>query len=64
MHIFFTLGKFFFTKDNKYQHLTYSEKIMKYTDDLNLPVKIKNFSLTSDQLEKNDQKDNNKFNIF
>jgi len=43
--IIFGEGKFFFTKDNKYQHLTYSEKIMKYTENLNLPTKIKNFHL-------------------
>ena len=30
--IIFGGGKFLFNKDNKYQHLTHSEKIVKYTD--------------------------------
>ena len=43
--IIFGQGKFFFTKDNKYQYLTHADKIMKYTENLNLPTKIKNFHL-------------------
>ena len=43
--IIFGQGKFFFTKDNKYQYLTHADKIMKYTENLNLPIKIKNFHL-------------------
>ena len=50
--IIFGEGKFFFTKDNKYQHLTYSEKIMKYTENLRLPVKNNNFFLNSSELKK------------
>jgi len=42
----------FFFKDKKYQHLTHAEKIKKYTEDLNLPVKINNFFLKFDELEK------------
>jgi len=38
----------FFFKDKKYQHLTHAEKIKKYTEDLNLPVKINNFFLKFD----------------
>ena len=41
--IIFGECKFFFTKDNKYQHLTYSEKIMKYTESLKLPFKNNDF---------------------
>ena len=50
--IIFGEGKFFFTKDNKYQHLTYSEKIMKYTENLNLPIKNNDFFLKSSELKK------------
>ena len=42
------LGKenFFLTKNNKYQNLTHVDKIMKYTEDLNLPlIKLKIFFL-------------------
>ena len=44
--IIFGQGKFFFTKDNKYKYLTHANKIMKYTENLNLPTKINNFHLT------------------
>ena len=37
--IIFGEGNFLFTKDKKYQHLTHAEKIMKYTNDLELPIK-------------------------
>ncbi len=50
--IIFGEGKFFFTKDNKYQHLTYSEKIMKYTESLKLPIKNNDFFLNSSELKK------------
>jgi ADP-heptose:LPS heptosyltransferase len=43
--IIFGQGKFFFTKDNEYQHLTHVDKIMKYTENLNLPIKVNNFHL-------------------
>ena len=42
---------FFFTKDNKYQYLAHADKIMKYTEDLNLPIKVKNFYLTQPNLK-------------
>ena len=44
--IIFGQGKFFFTKENKYQYMTHADKIMRYTENLNLPIKIKNFNLT------------------
>ena len=44
--IIFGKGSFFFSKNNKYQNLTYSDKIMRYTEDLNLSNKINNFFLT------------------
>ena len=49
--IIFGQGKFFFTKDNKYQYLAHADKIMKYTEDLNLPIKVKNFYLTQPNLK-------------
>jgi len=49
--IIFGQGKFFFTKDNKYQYLAHADKIMKYTEDLNLPIKVKNFYLTQSNLK-------------
>jgi len=50
--IIFGQGKFFFTKDNKYQHLTYSEKIIKYTESLKLPIKNNGFFLKNFELKK------------
>ncbi len=50
--IIFGEGKFFFTKDNKYQHLTYSEKIMNYTENLNLPIKNNDFFLKNSEFKK------------
>ena len=44
--IIFGGGNFLFSKDKKYQHLTHAEKIMQYTDDLNFPIKNKDFYLT------------------
>jgi len=58
--IIFGEGNFLFTKDNKYNHLTHSEKIMKYTYDLKLPVINNNFFLKSDMIEKNDLNNTNK----
>ena len=49
--IIFGQGKFFFTKDNKYQYFTHADKIVKYTEDLNLPIKVKNFHLTQSNLK-------------
>ena len=44
--IIFGKGIFFFNKSNKYQNLTHADKIMRYTEDLNLSNKINNFFLT------------------
>jgi len=44
--IIFGKGSFFFSKNNKYQNLTHADKIMRYTEDLNLSNKINNFFLT------------------
>ena len=49
--IIFGQGNFFFTKDNKLQHLTHADKIMRYTENLNLPIKVKNFFLTQPNLK-------------
>jgi len=46
--IIFGEGNILFSKDKKYQQLTHAEKIMKYTEDLNLPIKNNDFFLTSD----------------
>ena len=43
--IIFGKGKFIFTKDMEYQNLTSSEKIVKYTEKLNLPIKNNSFFL-------------------
>ena len=53
--IIFGQGKFFFTKNNKYQYLTHADKIMKYTENLNLPTKIKNFNLTKSNFKSIDE---------
>jgi ADP-heptose:LPS heptosyltransferase len=44
--IIFGQGSFFFSKNIKYQNLTHADKIMRYTEDLNLSNKINNFFLT------------------
>ena len=44
--IIFGKGSFFFNKNNKYQNLAHADKIMRYTEDLNLSNKINNFFLT------------------
>ena len=44
--IIFGKGSFFFNKNNKYQNLTHADKIIRYTEDLNLSNKINNFFLT------------------
>ena len=43
---FFGTGKFLLTKDRKNNHLTVSERLLKYTKNLDLPKKIYNFNLT------------------
>ena len=55
--IIFGKGKFVFTKDKKYQHLTSSEKIMRYTEKLNLPIKNSNFFLR--EIDSNKTEENN-----
>ena len=61
--IIFGKGKFVFTKDKKYQHLTSSEKIMRYTEKLNLPIKNSNFFLKEIDLNKTEE-NNYKKKIF
>jgi len=61
--IIFGKGKFVFTKDKKYQYLTSSEKIMKYTEKLNLPIKNSNFFLKKIDLNKTEE-NNYKKKIF
>ena len=56
---FFGTGKFLLTKDKKNDHLTVSERLLKYTAELDLPKKIWNFNLTI-----NSQNIENKKNIF
>ena len=48
----FGQGKFFFTKNKSFQHLTHADKIMRYTENLNLPIKVKDFFLTQSSLKK------------
>ncbi len=62
--IIFAEGNFLFFKNNKYQHLTHAEKIIKFTDDLNLPVKNKNFFLTSNQIIEKGQYNNSSVKLF
>jgi len=50
--IIFGSGKFLFNKDIKYKHLSYSEKIMNYTENLNLPIKNNDFFLRNHGLKK------------
>lgn len=56
---FFGTGKFVFTKDKKNDHLTVSERLLKYTAELNLPKKNWDFNLNI-----NSQNIENKKNIF
>lgn len=51
-------GKFIFNKDRSLDHLTISERLLKYTKDLKLPVKIQNFFL------KNYKSNSSNKNIF
>lgn len=51
-------GKFIFNKDRSLDHLTASERLLKYTKDLKLPVKIQNFFL------KNYKSNSSNKNIF
>ena len=62
--IIFGEGNFFFTKEKKYQYLTHAEKIMKYTQEIDLPIKNNNYFLKSDQLKKKNEYDNKKLYIF
>ena len=62
--IIFGKGKFIFTKDKKYQHLTSSEKIMRYTEKLNLPIKNSNFFLREIDLNKTEENNYQKKNIY
>ena len=61
--IIFGKKKFIFTKDKQFQYLTSSEKIMKYTEKLNLPIKSKDFFLNKIDLNKV-KEDNFKKKIF
>tara|TARA_Y100000590_G_scaffold223804_1_gene253177 strand:- start:2167 stop:3108 length:942 start_codon:yes stop_codon:yes gene_type:complete len=53
--IIFGGGKFLFNKDNKYQHLTHSEKIVKYTESLNIKIKKDDFCLKTYPIKTNDE---------
>ncbi len=57
----FGSGKFLLNKDNSLAHLTFSQKILKYTSDLNLKKKENNFTLNQNKLIKKYQ---NKKKIF
>ena len=61
--VIFGKGKFIFTKDKKFQNLTSSEKIMKYTEKLNLPIKNTNFFLNKIDINKVEE-NNSKKKIF
>ncbi len=61
--IIFGSGKFFLNKDNKYSHLTYSEKIFYYTENLNLPIKKKDYFLKISESNK-EEKFDSKYKIF
>ena len=61
--IIFGSGKFFLNKDNKYSHLTYSEKIFYYTENLNLPIKKKDYFLKISENNKKEKSDS-KYKIF
>jgi ADP-heptose:LPS heptosyltransferase len=60
--IIFGEGSFLFNKNNKYQNLTHADKIMRYTEDLNLSNKINNFFLTKPNFKNIDN--SQKKNIF
>ena len=45
----FGVGNFIINKDRSLDHLTISERLMRYTKNLNLKVKINNFFLTSNK---------------
>ena len=48
----FGSGKFFINKDNSLNHLTFSQKILKYTSDLKLNKKYNNFTLNQKKIKK------------
>ena len=55
----FGVGNFIINKDRSLDHLTISERLLKYTKKLNLKIKINNFFLTSNvfrSLKKNSKK--------
>jgi len=55
--IIFGGRKFLFGKNSTYNNLTHAEKIMKYTEDLNLPILNKNFFLAKNSLNLIDDND-------
>ena len=48
----FGLGNLIIDKDKSLNHLTISERLMKYTKDLRLPVEVNNFFLTKPKIKK------------
>ena len=61
--IIFGGGKFLLNKDIKYNYLNHANKIFKYTNDLNLPIKNESFFLSNSQINKNNE-NANEFKIF
>ena len=61
--IIFGGGDFILTKNKKYDHLIHAEKIMKYTEDLNLPIKRKDFFLKKTDFKKIEE-NNYKSKVF
>ena len=59
---FFGISNLKLTKDRSLDHLTISERLLKYTKNLNLPKKINNFYLTTPKLK--NPKNNTKKKIF
>jgi ADP-heptose:LPS heptosyltransferase len=48
----FGISNFKITKDRTLNHLTISERLLSYTQNLNLPIKVNNFFLNSPKLKK------------
>ena len=59
----FGKGNFIINKDNSLRNLTFSQKILKYTYDLNLPEKNYNFTLNHKKLKKIPKSKRKKFFI-
>jgi ADP-heptose:LPS heptosyltransferase len=59
----FGTGIFKINKDRSLDHLTISERLVKYTNELNLKVKINNFFLTSQNLKSSRKKSKKKIFI-